>query len=158
MTPAGPHHFAIKVRDLPAAERFYRDVLGLPVLRRWPASEGPGDRSVWLGTGAAAGTFLALETVSRTLGPEAPPVDTDAGQIGSDTKNTEAGHTGPGADHPGHHLMALRIAQEDRAAWEARLQAAGVAISHRTGYTIYFTDPEGNRLGLSHHPDAADRI
>jgi thymidylate synthase len=31
---------ALLVRDLRAAETFYRDVLGLPILRRWPAQDG----------------------------------------------------------------------------------------------------------------------
>src|SRR5688572_20727804 len=56
--PAAVHHLALLVDDLPAAERFYRDVLGLPVLRRWPDADG-GERSVWLDLGG--GAFLALE-------------------------------------------------------------------------------------------------
>jgi glyoxylase I family protein len=141
MTPSGPHHFAIKVRDLPTVERFYRDVLGLSVLRRWPATIGEGDRSVWLDTGDGAGTFLALET----LAGEQP--------TGGASVEARSGDTAAPADEPGHHLLALRIARNQRGPWEARLAAAGVTISSRTEYTIYFTDPEGNRLGLSHHPD-----
>ncbi|HTN54318.1 MAG TPA: VOC family protein, partial [Anaeromyxobacter sp.] len=44
------HHLAVQCADLEGCERFYREVLGLPVLRRWPR-EGGGDRSVWLATG-----------------------------------------------------------------------------------------------------------
>lgn len=138
---SGVHHLAIKVRDLAAAERFYVQVVGLRVLRRWPAADGgPGDRSVWLQLepGDEGGTFLALETLSGAAGGAA---------------REEAG---PGAppERPGHHLVAFRIGREQRAACEERLTAAGVAVTHRTDYTIYFNDPEGNRLGLSHHPDA----
>lgn len=46
------HHLAFRTADLARAERFYVDVLGLPVLRR------TDDRSVWLD---AAGTILMLE-------------------------------------------------------------------------------------------------
>ena len=45
----GLHHVALRCADLGRCEAFYREVLGLPVLRRWP-DEGGGDRSVWLST------------------------------------------------------------------------------------------------------------
>ena len=32
----------------------------------------------------------------------------------------------------------------------ARLE---VPVLHQTRWTVYFRDPEGNRLALSHHPD-----
>jgi glyoxylase I family protein len=141
MTISGVHHFAIKVRDLGAAERFYVGVLGLRVSRRWPAAGG-GDRSLWVdldeANGADGGPFLAIETL------------TDPSAVG-DFPAPEATAT----ERPGHHLVAFRIRREQRAAWEARLTEAGVAISHRSDYTLYFSDPEGNRLGLSHHPEPA---
>ena len=56
----GHHHLAIQVKDLAAAERFYVQVLGLRVLRRWPFDDGrPGERSVWLSVGRGE-EFLAL--------------------------------------------------------------------------------------------------
>jgi hypothetical protein len=129
--PAGVHHIALGVRDLAACEAFYTGVLGLPVLRRWPDELG-GDRSVWLDLGR--GAFLALERVAAD-GRAAPP---DAA-----------------GDRPGYLMIAVAIARATRADWEARLGAAGVAIVHRTAYTLYVTDPEGNRVGLSHWPEAA---
>ena len=132
----GVHHFAILVRDLAAAERFYCGVLGLPVVRRWPAPHG-GERSLWVATGAGdAGAFLALEVV-----------ETDQPIAAADP---------PRGQRPGHHLLALAIPRAARASWEARLEAGGATVTHRTAYTLYFTDPEGNRLGLSHYPDAAE--
>lgn len=122
------HHLAVQVRDLEGCERFYREVLGLPVLERWPDGSGR-DRAVWLGV---EGGFLALERAGADSAP------------------------GPFGDgRPGLHLLALRIAASERAAWEARLAAAGVPVVHRTRWTLYLRDPEGNRLGLSHHPDEA---
>ncbi|HVU52970.1 MAG TPA: VOC family protein [Polyangia bacterium] len=135
-TPAaarGFHHLAIQVRDLASAERFYREVLGLPVLRRWPAADGAGERSVWLDAGDGHG-FLALEVVAG--GPTAAEDDGRAAR-------------------PGLHLVALRIARDGRDAWEARLAAAGVTVEARTAFTLYVRDPEGNRVGLSHWPQAA---
>ena len=126
--PPGFHHLAIQVRDLQGCERFYREVLGLPVLRRWPDASG-GDRSVWLGV---EGGCLALERAGAE--PEARPF-----------RDGRAGL----------HLLALRIPAAERVAWEARLAAHGVAVAHRTRWTLYLRDPEGNRIGLSHHPDEA---
>jgi catechol 2,3-dioxygenase-like lactoylglutathione lyase family enzyme len=56
-----------------------------------------------------------------------------------------------GAGGAGTHVLALRIAREERAGW-----AAKVSVEGRTAYTIYTRDPDGNRIGLSHYPDPAD--
>jgi glyoxylase I family protein len=131
--PRGFHHLAIQVRDLAAAERFYRDVLGLSVLRRWPAGDGqPGERSIWLDAGD--GSFLALEVVG---GGETAAEDARRGTS------------------PGLHLVALRIERAMRARWERRLADAGIPVESRTAFTLYLRDPEGNRVGLSHWPDEA---
>jgi len=124
----GLHHVAIQCADLGRCEAFYREVLGLSVLRRWPG-DGGGDRSVWLSTGRG---FLALERASRPT-EEAPFEDTPAGW----------------------HLVALAIARGDRGAWEARLVAAGVRLARRSPYSLFFRDPEGNRVALSHWPEEA---
>jgi catechol 2,3-dioxygenase-like lactoylglutathione lyase family enzyme len=126
------HHLAIQVADLAGCERFYREVLGLELLRRWPDGAG-GDRSVWLGL--AGGAFLALERAGAVgaVPPAAPWRD----------------------GRPGLHLLALRIEAGERAGWERRLEAGGVAVVDRTRWTLYLRDPEGNRIGLSHHPEEA---
>jgi catechol 2,3-dioxygenase-like lactoylglutathione lyase family enzyme len=128
----GFHHLAIQVRDLAATERFYREVLGLAVLKRWPAADGGGDRSVWLDVGD--GAFLALERVAGGATADEDPAR--------------------GA-RPGLHLVALRIERAARDAWLRRLAAAGVDVYARTAFTLYVRDPEGNRVGLSHWPDGA---
>ena len=125
--PGSFHHLAIQVADLPRAERFYCDVLGLQVRTRWPFADGrPGERSLWLALGAG---FLALEACEQPAPARA-------------FRDPRAGL----------HLFAIAIAAGDRAAWEQRL---GAAIVHRTPFTLYVLDPEGNRIGLSHHPVAA---
>lgn len=127
--PQGLHHLAVRCADLAACERFYLEVLGLKVSRRWPA-DGGGDRSVWLDLGG--GALLMLERAAGAPA-EAPFQEAAAGL----------------------HLAALRIEPSERPAWEARLAAAGVPVVHRTPFTLYLRDPEGNRLGLSHWPEAA---
>lgn len=131
--PLAFHHLAIQCADLDRAERFYREVLGLEVLRRWPR-DGGGDRSVWLSMGE--GGFVALERAGDRPQEAPPPAAWRDGR-------------------PGLHLLALRIAPAERPRWEARLEEAGVPVVHRTRWTIYFHDPEGNRIGLSHHPHDA---
>lgn len=128
LVPLALHHVAIQCADLDRCERFYREVLGLPVLRRWPRAEG-GDRSVWLTAGAGEEGFIALERAE-------------------DAPERRAWRDGK----PGLHLLALRIAPAERSGWEDRLEAAGVLVVHRTRWSIYFHDPEGNRIGLTHYP------
>ena len=133
MTAAGPrthgvHHVAIQVRDLAAMEKFYGGVLGLQVLRRWQGEDG--ERSIWFDL--HDGGFLAIERVDGAPRPR------------------EGFYT----DDLGIHLVALAIERADRDSWEAHLTAAGHEIVHRTDYTIYVRDPEGNRVGLSHWPNA----
>lgn len=130
MFPTGVHHVAIQVRELEAMTHFYGNVLGLPLVRRWPRVDGGGDRSVWLALGV--GAFLALEQCAGELRPVAFH---DAA--------------------PGLHLVALAIAPFEREPWRERLRRAGVAVVHETAYTLYFHDPEGNRVALSHYPDEA---
>ena len=124
----GVHHVAIQVRDLAAMEKFYGGVLGLPVQRRWQGEDG--DRSIWFDL--HDGGFLAVEWVAG-----GPPH-----------------HDGWNTDALGIPLVALAIKRDERDAWEAHLTAAGVPVVHRTDYTLYVRDPEGNRVGLSHWPDA----
>jgi len=139
LVPDGVHHAAIQVRDLAAAERFYAGVLGLPILRRWPSPTG-GERSLWVGAPGTGAAFLALEVVPATDGQPTAAEEPSRG------------------GRPGHHLLALRIPRSERAAWEGRLAAAGVPITGRSDFTLYFCDPEGNRLGLSHFPDAVEPL
>jgi catechol 2,3-dioxygenase-like lactoylglutathione lyase family enzyme len=124
------HHLAIQVADLARAEAFYSGLLGLPAIARHADAEGR-PRAVWLGL--AGGGFLALE---RCDGPVAPRPFRDPA--------------------PGLHLLALGIRREDRAAWEERLETAGHPKVAETRYTFYVLDPEGNRVGLSHHPEPLD--
>ena len=123
---AGVHHVALRCVDLERAEGFYRSVLGLEVLRRWPR-EGGGDRSVWLALGAG---FLALERADG------------AGEPGGF-------HQAPA----GWHAVALTISLKARPLWEERLAARGVEVARRTRWSLFFSDPEGNRVALTHWPE-----
>jgi catechol 2,3-dioxygenase-like lactoylglutathione lyase family enzyme len=64
------------------------------------------------------------------------------------------GGTIPPHDGHGPVHIAFSIAAEERAAWEARLTKAAVAIEGRTnwprgGESLYFRDPDGHLLELA---------
>jgi glyoxylase I family protein len=62
------HHVAFRTDDVPALERFYAEVLGLPVIRR-----NEQNRSIWLD---AEGSIVMLE--EREPGePKVPPGSKD---------------------------------------------------------------------------------
>jgi glyoxylase I family protein len=52
-------------------------------------------------------------------------------------------------DGPRAHCVALTIPRAERDAWRARL-----VVEKETAYTLYTLDPDGNRVALSHWPDA----
>lgn len=124
------HHLAIQVVDLDRAEAFYAGLLGLRVSRRWSDEEGR-PRSVWVELDG--GGFLALERCERSPEPKS-------------WKDPEAGL----------HLLALGIDAGDRASWERRLEEAGHPKVAETRFTFYVRDPDGNRIGISHHPAERD--
>lgn len=126
------HHLALQVVDLPGMERFYCSLLQLPVVQRHPDGAG-GERSVWLGLD---GGFLALERAPAGSSP------------------LPRGAFGDG--RVGYYVFALRIARAERASWAQRLADAGVAIERTTAFSLFFRDPEGNRLALSHHPEPVE--
>ena len=129
MRTHGFHHLAIQARDVEKTTAFYRDALGLPEQVRHLSPDG-SLRSVWLSV--PGGGFLAIEACEGE----------------------------PHADHfrtarAGLHLFALRIERSDREAVERELGERGVPVIFRTAFTLYVRDPEGNRVGLSHHPHEA---
>lgn len=128
MDVQGFHHLAIQVRDVERVTAFYRDVLGLSELKRYTRPDG-SLRSIWVG--APGGGFLALEAVEGAPEPLGP-----------------FRH-----ERPGLLLLALRIAPGERAGAVEALTRAGVVLENETKWTVYFRDPEGNRVALSHHPE-----
>jgi glyoxylase I family protein len=127
----GFHHLAIQVHSLEETAAFYRRVLGLAELQRHHRPDGTL-RSIWLEVPGPSGGFLALEETS------AEPARDDFR-----------------TDRPGPLLLALRIDRDQRDATLAQLERQGVPVLHQTRWTLYFRDPEGNRIALSHHPDDA---
>lgn len=118
----GFHHAALAVSDLPRAVSFYAEVVGFD-------SIGPDDpdRTVetaeyfWMDAGGG-------EWINLAARPEATP------------------------DHPGENddpHLAFRATGAEIAAVERRLRDRGIAM-RESRTSIYFRDPDGNFLELTH--------
>lgn len=113
----------VYVDDLAAAERFYRDVLGLVVIDR---EEG---RHVFFRVGEAD-VLLVFDPTATLAGDHLPA---------------------HGARGPSHFALGIPAAELD--AWRDRLREHGVVIEHETtwprgGRSLYFRDPAGNSVEL----------
>lgn len=115
--------------DLDAAERFYRDVLGLDVVARQL------NRHVFLRCGEGMVLLFNPDaTADPTVPTGGPPM------------------VAHGAHGPGH--LAFRVPERDMERWHAHLTAAGVPIEAevrwpRGGYSLYMRDPAGNSIELA---------
>jgi catechol 2,3-dioxygenase-like lactoylglutathione lyase family enzyme len=117
------HHLALGARDVERVAAFYRHLLGLCEVRR---HHEPGGqlRSIWLDLG---GPILMIER--------------------SDEPSRRVAGVGAGP-----FLLALTAEPTERDALEKSLAASGVPVEACTEYTVYFRDPEGNRVAISSFP------
>lgn len=124
VTTIGLFELVLEVADL-AAERFYREVIGLSVADRW----GDDRPAVWLALGGEA--FLGLWP--RESGGE------------------RAIH---GARGGAHVHYAIRVPRGTLEATQRRIEALGVAVEGGWEFgpgdrAIYLDDPDGNVVGLT---------
>lgn len=110
--------------DLPAAEAFYGDLLGLPLVDSQP------ERFAFF----RAGDQMLLIFNPAATRDENGPLPT---------------HGATGAGH-----LALAVDARDLEKWQRRLEQGGVAIERRVrwgdrGDSIYFRDPAGNSIELA---------
>ena len=118
-------HVEVFVRDIDAAIRWYADVLGLSEIHRW------NPEPVMIGAG---GTMLALFRTSQ-----AAPATTD-----------------PRSRHDlGWHRVAWRTTKTGFEAAQQHLRERGIKfrgpIDHDIAWSIYFNDPDGNLLEVTHY-------
>jgi catechol 2,3-dioxygenase-like lactoylglutathione lyase family enzyme len=124
---AGLRHLALNVRNLDAMKRFYVDLLGFAV--EWE----PDADNVYLSSGI---DNLALH---RAASPEPPPASAL------------------------DHLGLIVRAPDDVDRWAGFLESQGVALdakprTHRDGArSCYFSDPDGNRVQIIHHPPISSK-
>jgi glyoxylase I family protein len=97
-----------------------------------------------------------LETFyARALGFEVLRRDAARGSVwleagGAVVMIERAAEGEPAVDAGSMDLVAFAV--DDKEAWRARLEAAGVRIEDQTEYTLYFRDPDGRRVGVSAFP------
>ncbi len=60
-----------------------------------------------------------------------------------------AGPSEPGVPAGTMEFFALRVSPAGRDAFVERCALAGVAVEHRTAFTVYVRDPDGRRVGVS---------
>jgi catechol 2,3-dioxygenase len=117
--PVSLSHFEIKVRDLAIMKAFYADVLGFLVTDRSPAD---GAQMVFLSCNAGEHHQIVLR-------------ETEAGDFSAGSLDHLAFRTGTL-----HGLRALHGALESYGI------TAIETVSHGTTWSVYFRDPEGNRI------------
>jgi len=130
MNVLGFHHVAVQVHDVAKVAAFYTEMLKLPELQRFHRDDG-SLRSIWIGTSnqpqSGPPSFIAIEGIR----PQTPE-----GALG-------------------YSMVALRIDPSQRKAIVSELGRRGIHLERETAWTMYVRDPEGNLVGLSHHPHAA---
>jgi catechol 2,3-dioxygenase-like lactoylglutathione lyase family enzyme len=133
---AGLRHLALNVHDFPAMRHFYVDLLGFAV--EWE----PDADNLYLSSGI---DNLALHRA----------------RLRSSDEPASSGVASSGAlDHFG---LIVRAADDvDR--WAAFLEEKGVTLdakpkTHRDGArSCYFSDPDGNKIQIIHHPPIAAKV
>jgi catechol-2,3-dioxygenase len=120
----GLYEMALEVDDLGAAERFYRDVIGLQVVQRW----GEDRPAVWFALGRQS--FLGLWS--------------------HEAGGAKAIHRARGGAHV---HFAIRVPRGALPAYERRFAALGVPyeefVFSATNRALYVDDPDGNVVELS---------
>lgn len=129
MQLTGLHHVTLVSGDLTRTTAFYRDVLGLTLLREGANDDDPGARHFWFGDAAGApGTLVSF--LEYPAMPE--------------------GSVGRGSTH--HLAFAVGSAAEQDA-WREWLTSRNVSCSAaltRAGLrSLYFRDPDGHVLEIA---------
>ena len=107
-----------------SVERFYGEVLGLPLVSRWPGG---------MGFRAGDGMLLLFDRAELA---------------GRDSPISAHGTSGPG------HACLLAGTREEYERWKRRLEAAAVELTHEQDWpggrlSAYFEDPAGNLLEIA---------
>ena len=113
------NHFEIKVRDLPKMEEFYTSTLGFMVTDR---TRPGGNQMVFLSCNASEHHQMVLA--------ESENGDFSVGSL----------------DHLAFRISDLQSLRDLHDAFKSYACLAIETVSHGTTWSIYFRDPEGNRI------------
>jgi catechol 2,3-dioxygenase-like lactoylglutathione lyase family enzyme len=125
----GVHHVTLICGDLERSTRFYRDVLGLTLVREAASDDDPDARHFWFGDpDARPGTLVSL----------------------MEYPDLEEGRQGRGSTH---HLAFHVGSRKEVDAWADWLRSQGVDTTEtyeRGGLrSTYFRDPDGHVLEIA---------
>lgn len=129
LTTRGFHHITMVSTDAPRTLAFYRELLGLDLVKKTVNFDDPGAYHLYFGDdGGRPGTILTF----------------------FEWRHARRGHWGVG----GIHHLALGVASpEAQLKWKRRLMDAGVQVSGPLdrGYfrSLYFADPDGQVLEIA---------
>ena len=129
MQLTGLHHLTALVRDLDRTTAFYRDVLGLTLVRQGPSDDDPDARHFWF----AAGDSEAGHLVSFLEYPKL-----DEGKVGVGTVQ---------------HFAFVVESAEEQVAWRDYLNGRDVPctdVMDRDAFrSIYLRDPDGHIVEIA---------
>lgn len=132
MRLTGLHHVTAITRDLEATTAFYRDVLGLSLVREEASPDDPQARHFWFRAGGES--------------------DSRAGTLVSFLEYPELESTPPGGGSTHHFAMAVSSAEE-LGAWVDYLRSREVEcteILDRGAFrSVYLRDPDGRIVEIA---------
>ena len=132
MQVTGLHHLTLIVSDMERTIGFYRDVLGLGIVRDGTSDDDPGTRHVWFGAvdGSAGRLISAMEY---------PQLPRQPGGVGST-----------------HHFALAVESAEELEAWRDYLRGQDLQcteVFERGGFrSIYTRDPDGHVVEIATRP------
>jgi glyoxylase I family protein len=129
MRISGLHHVTLIAADLERSAAFYRDVLGLALVREGANDDDPGARHFWFGDAQGSpGTLLSLMEYPEMA----------------------EGTVGRGSTH--HFALAVD-STEELEAWRDYLRGHGIQatdVFHRGSFSsIYLRDPDGHIVEIA---------
>jgi len=89
--------------------------------------------------------LLGLEEIRRTV--EQGTVRSIWLSAGDSVLMLELSLRGRGAAEGSGHVLVFEA--EELGSWERRLEGAGIPLADRTDSTLYVSDPDGHRVGLT---------
>ena len=129
MRLTGLHHLTAIVRDLDVTTAFYRDVLGLSLVRQGSSDDDPDARHFWFAAGEAAPGHLISFLEYRTM----PQATVGTGSV--------------------QHFAFVVESPEEQEAWRDYLRGRGVQcteVFERGGFcSIYVRDPDNHIVEIA---------
>lgn len=125
----GIHHITLISSDMDATIQFYRDLLGLRLVKQTVNFDDPTAKHFYFGDeGASPGTLITF----------------------FEYRDMPRGHIGAGSTH---HFAFEVETEEEQLEWQRKLRVAGISVTEvrdrKYFKSIYFSDPDGHILEIA---------